>query len=141
MLERTIRFVVLVAGDVRLLVGGHDAAIALDQRLHVPAATRIIDGGVAEAEADAETLGLIEQRLRGRVRHAALVPVVGLADVVDEPTGEERGEREFGEHHQFGAHAVRLLQQSDQPDDHLLAGVLFLHGTHLGCSDSEVTCH
>jgi hypothetical protein len=49
------------------------AAVALDQGLHVPAVHRAIGGvvevRVAEAEADAQALRLVEQRLRGGVGH------------------------------------------------------------------------
>ena len=127
MLERPVGLVVLVAGDVRLLVRGDDAAVALDQRLHVPAMSRAVGRGldqrIAEAEADAEPLGLVEQRLRVGVRHRPLVPVVGLGDVVDEPPREERRQRQLGVHDQLDAVGVRVAQQHEQPLDHLGAGV------------------
>lgn len=96
---------------------------------------------VPEAEADAQPLRFVEQQLRGGTGHGALVVVVGLTDVVDEPAREERRERELGIHHQLGSHRMRLVQHRDEAGHHLLTSVLLLHGPHLGGSDGEVARH
>ena len=79
-----------------------------------------------------QTLRLVEQRLGRRVGHRRLVEVVGGRDVVDEPSWEERGEREFGEHDQVAALAGGFLHQHDQALDDGRPIVGALHRAELG---------
>ena len=143
-LERAVGFVLLVAGDVDLLERGDDRAVALDQRLHVPpmdAVGAVLEQRVAEAEPHAEPLGLVEQRLRHRVRHRALVVMVGLGDVVDEPSREERRQRQLRIHDQIAAGVGRLVKEVQQTHDHLLASVLELDRPQLPRSDPNSPRH
>ena len=66
-----------------------------------------------------------------------LVPVVGLADVVDEPPREERRQRELGVHDQLGAVLRGLAEQVEHPLHDVLAGVIALHRPELRGSDGE----
>ena len=118
------RLVLLVAGEVHLAVawrrprrrarrgsaccsGG--AAVGVGGQL-----------GVAEAEPDAEARRLVEQRLACRRRGISrLEEGVELVWSVEEPAGEERRERELGEHDELAPAVGGLAQQREQPLDHL----------------------
>jgi hypothetical protein len=143
-LERAIGLVLLVAGDVDLLEGGDDRAIALDERLHVPptdAVWAVLEQGVAETEPDPQPLRLVEQRLGRCVRHRALVVVVDLGDVGHEPPREERRQRQLGIHHEVAVGVGRLVEQIEQPYDHLLASVLALDRPQLPRTDPNSPRH
>ena len=137
MLERAIRLVVFVTGDVGLRVGSDDRTVALDKRLHVPPMTLVVEQCVADAEPDPEPAGLVEQRLRLHVGHRSLVPLIRLGDVVDEPTGEEGGQGELRVDHQLDAVPGRVVEQIDHTGNDLLAGVVALHRPELRRSDGE----
>ena len=81
--------------------------------------------------------GLVEQRLRRLVGHRPLVPVVGLADVVDEPAREERGQRQLRVDDELDAVMSRLAQQLEHATDDLLAAVIALHRPELRGSNRE----
>jgi hypothetical protein len=131
-----------VARQVHLAEAGDDAAVALDEDLRVvamphPAGVRLGQLGVPEREADAEPAGLVEQHLRLRPRHRRLVEVVELGDVLDEPPGEERRQRQFGEHDEVAPPLVSLLEQREQPLDDVLARVGPLDRAELGGADGD----
>ena len=141
-LERPVRLVLLVPRQVDLAVAGDDRAVALDEDLGVVAVAHAVgiglgQLGVAEAEADAEAARLVEQRLRLGPRHRGLVEVVELGDVGDEPAGEERRQRQLGEHDEVAAPVGRLGQQREHPLDDVLAGVGSLDRTELGRTDGQ----
>ena len=99
--------------------------------------TGVVEQRVPDAEADAEPPGLVEQRLSLRVRHRPFVPVVGFGDVVDEPTREERRQRQLRIDDELDPMPCRLVQQIDHPCDHLLAAVIALDRPELRRSDGE----
>ena len=53
--------------------------------------------------------------------------MVVLSDVLHEPPGEERGEREFGEHHEVAALLGGLAEQYQQALHHLAVFQMRLH--------------
>ena len=143
MLERTVRLVLLVPGQVDLAVGGDDRAVTFDEDLAVVAVAdalgvRLGELGVAEAEADPESPGLVEQRSRRRARHRRFVVVVALGEVGDVPAREERRERQLREHDQLTASLGAVSQQGDQPLDHIGSAVLGLDGPELTATDDTV---
>jgi hypothetical protein len=74
-------------------------------------------------KADAEALGLLEQRSRLLPRHLALEPGVDVALVLEEPAREEGGERQLGIDDKVAAHSLRLPHQRDQPRHDLGSGL------------------
>ena len=137
MLERAVGLVVLVPGDVGLRVAGDDRAVALDEGLHVPTMTVVVEQRVSDAEPDAEPSRFVEQRLRRLVGHRALVPVVGFGDVVDEPAREERRQRQLRVDDEFDTVLRCLMQQRDHPRNHLVAAVVALNRPELRGCDGE----
>ena len=91
-----------------------------------------VSSAIAEIEADAELLRLVEQRLRLGPGHLALVVAVELGLVLDQPAREEGGERELGEDDELGAPALGLAHQRDQPPHRILAGLGLGDRPHLG---------
>jgi hypothetical protein len=146
-LERAVRLVILVARQVHLAVPGDDGTVALDEDLRVvpvaPAVDRVRLGqlGVPQAEADAEPPGIVEQRLRLRPRHRPLVVVVELGDVVDEPAGEERRQRQLGEHDELAATLVAGAQKHPQPFHYIAARMITLDRPELGTTDRQHAGH
>jgi hypothetical protein len=141
-LEGAVRLVLLVAGQVDLAEVGDDRAVPLDQDLGVvavPDAVGIGFGqlGIPEAEPEAEPAGLVEQHLRLRPRHGGLVEMVELGDVVDEPPGEERRQAQLGVHDQVAPAVVALLEQGEQPLDHVLARIGPLDRAELSGADGD----
>jgi hypothetical protein len=134
-LERAVGLVVLVAGDVDLLGRCRRSS------------RRARRASARSSGAPCRRRGRRAARSRGRSRCRAaassnsgcvaafgidrLVPVVGLGDVVDEPAREERGERELGVDDEVTPLVGALVQQRDQPLDHLLTCVLPLDRPHL----------
>ena len=114
-LERRLRFVVRVAGQVHLAVLADQAAVRADEDRRVVAVIVRRELGVADVEADAELARLVEQRPRLRARHFALeIAAVDLRRILHPPAREERGEGELREDDKPGAHAVRFAQQVDE---------------------------
>ena len=109
------------------------------KRCRTPLASGSVELGVAEAEADAEPPRLVEQRLRVRAGHRRLVEVVELADVGDEPPGEERRQGQLGEDDEVAAPLGGLLEQGQQALDDVLARVVPLDGAELGRTDGHRT--
>ena len=69
------------------------------------------DLAITEMKADAVALGRREQR-RGFVRrHGGFEPEIGLGDVLMIMARKERGQRQFGEHHQLHPAFMRPLHQ------------------------------
>lgn len=57
---------------MHLAIAAENVAVAIDQDCAIVAATIRRQLGIADIKADAERMRAIEQRLHGRVRHAAL---------------------------------------------------------------------
>ena len=93
-----------------------------------------LDGqlGIAEIEADAELLGLVEQRLRLAARHLALVIGVELGLVLDQPVREEGGERELGEDDESAPLPLASRISAISRAHGILAGLRLGDRPHLG---------
>ncbi len=141
-LERRLRLVIGVAGQVHLAVLADDPAIGRHQDRGVIAVVVRRQLGVADVEADAELLGLVEQRL-GFFRGDALFkePRVDLGLVLHPPARKEGGEREFGKHHEPGAHRMAFAQQLHQPLGGIGAAVGTVERPELGGGDLEMSAH
>ena len=129
---------------MHLAVLADDVAGAVDQDRRVEAAFAIVlhgELGIAEIEADAELLRLVEQRLRLRPRHLLLVIAVELGLVLDQPAREECGQRHLREDDELGAPRLRLAHHGDQALDRILAGFGLGDRPHLGGSCVYDACH
>ena len=102
---------------------------------------RLLEQRVAEAEADLQLRASSNSGCVASFGIDAFVEVVDRGDVVDEPTGEERRECEFGEHHQIAPLARRLLEEHDHPLDDVGSGVGELDRAELGAGDGDDACH
>ena len=123
-----------MAGQVHLAVLSDDLAVAVDDDGGVeaaPPAALVHQFGVADIEADAELLGLLEQRRRFRPRHLGLVIAVELGFVFDHPAREEGGEGKLGKDDQFGPPALGFAHHGHQPAHRLLARLRFGDRSHL----------
>ena len=144
MLERPLGLVLAMAGQVDLAVLAGDAAILFDDDRGVETARPAVlagELGVAEAHAQAEPLGLVEQRCRFVVRHLALEEGIDLGLVGHPPAREERGQGELGEHHQLAAHAARFAEMRDHALDHVAPRVAALDRAHLRRADCQKPGH
>ena len=140
-LEGAPRLVLVVPGQVHLAVATDLVAVAADEDLGVVAVTvrRLL--GEAEAEADAEASGFVEEGLGLDRRHLGLEPHVEVGVVLEVPAREERRERELGIDDELGSERVRVVQQGEQPVDDIGPGVVALHRSHLCSSDGDGSTH
>ena len=145
MLHLAARIVFGVAGQMHLAVFQQDIAVRVDQDRGVEPALAHLAGlvglhrlfRVAEMEADAVFARRGEQR-RGFVRrHRRFEPAVRLGDVLVVVAREERGQRQFGEHHQFDAALMRVLHQPDHALDGDRAGLGLLDRPELRGGDGD----
>src|ERR1700691_4656309 len=114
MLEASLRSVIGVAGQVHFAVFADDAARFVDQNGRVEAvfAPALLDQlGIADAEGNAEPLGLFEQADRLRAGHFGFEEAVDLALLREKPARKESGESELGKNHQIAAAALGLAQK------------------------------
>ena len=118
------------ARQVHLAVATENFAVVVDQDRTVVAPAVRCPFGVADVEADAERAGAIEQRLHGRIRHAALV-IAFERLALDQPSREERRERQFGKYHQACAARGSRFQKLQHASQGVLSRIRFLRRTHL----------
>jgi hypothetical protein len=144
-LERGLGLVVGVPGQVDLAVLADDRAVGRDQDRGVEAARAarfLRELGVADVEADAELLCLVEQRLRlGRGHRGLEVPAVHLGLVLHPPARKEGGEGELREDHELRAHGMRLAQQRHEALGGGGARVGAMERAQLGGGDLQVSAH
>src|SRR6266700_5043309 len=126
------------AGQMDLAIATENFATAIDQDRAVEAAPRRCHLGVADIEADAERPGAIEQRLHGRIRHAALEVMIERF-VLDEPSREERRERQFGIYNQARAARRRGFQELQHPAKRVFSRISLLRRPHLSGGGAENT--
>ena len=131
MLELAPGLVVLVARACAPCgISADDVAVPFDEDVGVVAVTVERQLGVPETESDTESFRLIEERLGDRARHLGFVVTVelgrvagdaGLVALVEEPAGEERGEREFWEDDQLTAVVGAVAQEGEESFDDRVA--------------------
>jgi hypothetical protein len=123
---------------MHLAIAAENVAVAIDQDCAIVAATIRRQLGIADIKADAERMRAIEQRLDGRVRHAALeILVEHLA--FEEPAWKEGRKRKLRKHHEACAAPRCLLQELEHPGKRMLARVRFLRRPHLGGGSAKDT--
>src|SRR3972149_5171777 len=109
-LEPSPGLVLLVSRKVDLAILPDDSAVALDEDLGVVVMSVRGELGVAKTKTHTELFRLVEERPRRRPRHLALEEGVDLTRVLHVPAGEERRERELGEHDEIRAPFLRATQ-------------------------------
>ena len=96
------------ANDLRVLVSEHGG-------IEAPAVGRQF--GITKIESDFEFGCEVEQRLRLGSGHAAFEEALDGFFFAHPIAREERGQGQFGEHHELGAAAMGLAQKRDQALD------------------------
>jgi hypothetical protein len=141
-LERGLGLVLGVARQVDLAVLADHRAVGADEDRGIEAPPLRGELGIAEVEADAELLRLLEQRLRFFRGHVALEELrIDLALIIHPPARKERGERELGKHHELRSHGVRVAQQRRHSRNGNGAGVCLVERPELGGGDLKVSSH
>ena len=124
MLERRLRLVLGVPGQMHLAVFADDRAVGPDQDGGIEAPALGRQFRIADIETDAELLRFVEKRLRLAGRHAFFEePGVDFRLALHPPARKEGRERKFGKYDELRSHAVRFLQQILQSGNGSGAGV------------------
>ncbi len=133
-----------VAGEMNLAVLADHPPLPVDDDRGVVMTDLLVFQGqlrIAEAKANLQALGFLEQRGGIRPRHLALEEAVDLLLVFHPPAGEERGQRDLGVDDHFALHVVRLAHQVDQPGNHRLAAVVARDRAQLCRRYGKNSCH
>jgi hypothetical protein len=144
MLERRLRQMLGMPGQVHLAIAPDDPPVTLDQdRGVVTPRLPVFLGelGVAEVEADLEVARQLEQRLGVRARHLAFEELVDLGLVGHPPAREERRQGQLRKHDKLRPTGMRLAQQRHQPFHHRSAAVGEMNGAELGDGGAEFSGH
>ncbi len=128
-----------MAGKMDLPVFADDAAGLVDDDRRIEMLPLGREFRVAERETHAERPGPIKQRLRCRIRHVRLEPVVGFGPVLVVPARKEGRERKLGIDDEVCAFG--LVHQGYHALDHGLACVRLLDRTELGAGDIQDAGH
>src|SRR3984885_3003057 len=114
MLEASLRLGIGVPGQVHFAVFADDAARPRGNSVRVEAVFTpgvLNKLGVADAEGNAEPLGLVEQADGFRAGHFGFEEAVDLALLREKPARKESGESELGKNHKIAATALGLAQE------------------------------
>lgn len=152
-LERPLGFVRGMAGQMDLPVFADDKPRLVDQDGRIePALPAILHDrlGIADLEADLQSDGFVEQRLRLRPRHVPFEEEIDIFLPFEEPPRKERRQGKFRKHDQIASVPLGVPHQVDQPAHHL--GPAFIpadrpklsrphchHSCHVACS-SNLRC-
>src|SRR5437016_7900210 len=127
------------ARQMHLAIATENFTVAIDQDRSVVAPAVRYQFGVADIETDAQRPGTIEQRPNGRIGHAALeIAIERLA--LDQPSREERRERQFRKDNEARAARCGLFEELQHPAERMLSRVRFLRRPHLGGGGAQNTC-
>ena len=96
--------------------------------------------GIAEVEGDTEGSGLLEERPGLGARHLRLEERVRLG-VVEQPAGEERGQRELRIDHEVCAPPRRFAHQTGHARNHASPRLGAGDGPELGGRDGDHPAH
>src|SRR6185436_18233927 len=141
-LERGLGLMVRMPRQVHLAVLADEAAVGTDEDRAVEPPLLGRELRVADVEADAELLRLIEKRRRLLRWNLLFKEFFGdLLLILDPPAWKEGGEGELWEDDELRAHAVGFPQQVRQSPDGDGSGILAVQRPELGRGDLEVSSH
>src|SRR3984893_6559280 len=140
MLERILRPMVGMPGQMDLAVLADDAGLAIDDDRGVVVARLLIldrQFRVAEVKPHLQSLRFVEQRAGVGTRHLVFEKAVDLLPIFHPPAWKKRGQRQFRVYDQFAFYLMRLAHQIDNPADDNLAAVVSRDRTELSRCHSQ----